>query len=349
MHKAKSPDGWSLNEGLAAQYAAQAGLDPDLAAPAGEAAWDVLKSLRDTVDEPDPARRARRVQRTRQRLAMAGLDRHRELVRAIQERLVSLSAGDNTRPSVNPDTGLQEFFAQGVKHPMHGRLERKIGSLLDNQIPNPSLPSSILTPLPQHTPEFVSERFLHNQGTRDDMADRVSNYADDLVRSRRRGGLFSSVNPDDLPVNELGAAMRAVEKKLNPTDANLAMNLDNPQDISGYYAMLGLDQEAALQAPIERDPAFSGFERHVPKAFRRGDDDVSPEQLNRWMATTNSSSDYHFVDHTGQLRRKSPNTLTDDPLYFAYDKLRRLHSDALAAKPGVERIRRAPEAIWDVR
>ncbi len=108
----KSPDGWSLNEGLAAQYAAQAGLDPDLAAPAGEAAWDVLKSLRDAVDERDPARRAKRVQRTQQRLAKAGLGRHRELVHAIQERLATLSGSDNAKPSINPETGLQQFSVE---------------------------------------------------------------------------------------------------------------------------------------------------------------------------------------------------------------------------------------------
>ncbi len=105
--KAKSPNGWSLKEGLAAQYGAQAGLDPDLAASAGEAGWYVLKSLRDAADERDPARRAKRVKQTQRYLEKANLGR--ELMHAIQQRLASLSLANRVQPSVNPETGLQEF------------------------------------------------------------------------------------------------------------------------------------------------------------------------------------------------------------------------------------------------
>ncbi|MEQ8510756.1 MAG: hypothetical protein RIB43_17270, partial [Rhodospirillaceae bacterium] len=90
MKNRETSKGWSLNQGLAAQYAAQAGIDPDLAAEAGEAAWDVLKALRDATDERDPRRRAKRVTLAKRRLNKAGFGRHRDLAKSIQTRLASL-------------------------------------------------------------------------------------------------------------------------------------------------------------------------------------------------------------------------------------------------------------------
>jgi hypothetical protein len=79
----KTSQGWSLKQGLAAQYAAQAGLDPNLGVAAGEAAWDVLKALRDAVDEPDSERRRKLVRRTNALLVRSSLGRHGELVKSI--------------------------------------------------------------------------------------------------------------------------------------------------------------------------------------------------------------------------------------------------------------------------
>ncbi|MEQ8510655.1 MAG: hypothetical protein RIB43_16750, partial [Rhodospirillaceae bacterium] len=93
--RSKSTDGWTLGQGLAAQYAAQAGLDPDLAANAGEEVWDILKSLRDATSATDPQRQAKLVRRTKARLAKvrlskAGLSRHGELVQHIEAKLLAL-------------------------------------------------------------------------------------------------------------------------------------------------------------------------------------------------------------------------------------------------------------------
>lgn len=111
MGAREAPQGWSLNQGLAAQYAALAGIDPDLAAAAGEEVWDVLKALPDAIDERDPGRRSKRVALAKRRLNKAGLSRHRDLAKSIRARLASL---DGVRPSVNPATGLQEFRVAGT-------------------------------------------------------------------------------------------------------------------------------------------------------------------------------------------------------------------------------------------
>jgi hypothetical protein len=104
MTRISNTEGWTLNQGLAAQYAAQAGLDPDLAADAGEKVWDVLKSLRDAVGETDPQRQAKLVQRTQARLVKAGLSRHGELVQHIEARLLALQGrgGDTELAHLTP-------------------------------------------------------------------------------------------------------------------------------------------------------------------------------------------------------------------------------------------------------
>ncbi|MEQ8510649.1 MAG: hypothetical protein RIB43_16720 [Rhodospirillaceae bacterium] len=100
----KNDDGWTLDQGLAAQYAAQAGLDPDLAADAGEAVWDVLKSLRDATSATDPQRQAKLVRRTKARLAKANLSRHDELVQHIEAKLLALQGrgGDTELAHLTP-------------------------------------------------------------------------------------------------------------------------------------------------------------------------------------------------------------------------------------------------------
>ncbi len=138
MTKAITGDGWNLDEGLAAQYAAQAGLDPHIAAKAGNAAWDVLKSLRDAVEESDPARRAKRARRAQNLLAKANLGRHRDLVSAIQKRLAEL-AGEGAGPSVNPETGLQEFFSPLGSRQKSKDLTNRLNSELDDKIRPPVL------------------------------------------------------------------------------------------------------------------------------------------------------------------------------------------------------------------
>ena len=119
MKSSANENGWNLDQGLAAQYAAQSGLDPDLAASTGEQVWDVLKSLRNTVDETDPARRAKRVAKTSRLLAKADLGRHLELKKAIQARLSDLIKGSG--PSINPKTGLQEFNSYDLEQFDGGR------------------------------------------------------------------------------------------------------------------------------------------------------------------------------------------------------------------------------------
>ena len=104
MTHLRRKDGWNLDQGLAAQYAAQAGLDPDLAADAGEEVWDVLKSLRDATSETDPKRQAKLVKRTKARLAKAGLSRHGELVQHIEAKLLALQGrgGDTELAHLTP-------------------------------------------------------------------------------------------------------------------------------------------------------------------------------------------------------------------------------------------------------
>lgn len=108
MTSHRKTNGWNLDQGLAAQYAAQAGLDPDLAAGAGEKAWNVLRSLRATLDETNSHRRGKRSTKTRRLLAKADLGRHPDLKKAIQVRLFEVEK--QSEPSINPETGLQEFF-----------------------------------------------------------------------------------------------------------------------------------------------------------------------------------------------------------------------------------------------
>lgn len=103
--------GWTLDQGLAAQYGTHAGIDPNLAADAGMMAWDVLRSLRNTVDEINPQLRAKRVKLTEDLLEKAGLGRHPSLRKAIQAKLFGLN--QTAQPSTNPETGLQEFSLSG--------------------------------------------------------------------------------------------------------------------------------------------------------------------------------------------------------------------------------------------
>lgn len=106
--KTTNTEGWTLKQGLAAQYAAQAGLDPNLGAQAGEAAWDVLRSTREAVDEPNPQRRAKLARKAIQRLSRADLGHHRELAEQVTGVLNAI-ARPETKASINPRTGLQEF------------------------------------------------------------------------------------------------------------------------------------------------------------------------------------------------------------------------------------------------
>jgi len=123
--------GWTLNQGLAAQYAVQAGLDPELAANAGDKVWDVLRSLRNTIDEPDPRRRVKRAAKTRRLLAKAELGRHPELKEAIYAQLVGVE--QKSGPSINPETGVQEFFWPELKTMWKDRFQKRLdGSPLYN-------------------------------------------------------------------------------------------------------------------------------------------------------------------------------------------------------------------------
>ncbi|MEQ8510751.1 MAG: hypothetical protein RIB43_17245 [Rhodospirillaceae bacterium] len=107
MTRNSNTSGWTLDQGLAAQYGAHAGLDPNLAANAGKNAWDVLRSLRSAVDEINPQLKAKRVKLTEDLLEKAGLGRHPSLQKAIQAKLFGLH--QTAQPSTNPATGLQEF------------------------------------------------------------------------------------------------------------------------------------------------------------------------------------------------------------------------------------------------
>ncbi|MEQ8510753.1 MAG: hypothetical protein RIB43_17255 [Rhodospirillaceae bacterium] len=104
MTRSSNTSGWTLDQGLAAQYAAQAGLDPDLAAEAGEEVWDVLKSLRDATSETNPQRQAKLVRRIKTRLAKANLSRHGELVQHIEAKLLALQGrgGDTELAHLTP-------------------------------------------------------------------------------------------------------------------------------------------------------------------------------------------------------------------------------------------------------
>lgn len=70
---------WTLNQGLAAQYAAQAGLDPDIAAAAGETGWNVLKALRDAVSERDARRCTTLAKNTLKSLEKVDFTQHQKL------------------------------------------------------------------------------------------------------------------------------------------------------------------------------------------------------------------------------------------------------------------------------
>lgn len=107
MKRNMSPRSWTLHQGLAAQYAAQAGIDSDIAADAGEDAWDLLKSLRDATDETDPRLRHERMRSLQRSLAKGALGQYSELRQSVQSRLQELENIQGS--SINPETGLQEF------------------------------------------------------------------------------------------------------------------------------------------------------------------------------------------------------------------------------------------------
>lgn len=109
MHKCKSNDGWTLDEGLAAKYASEAGIDPELGARAGEAAWDTLSALSRAVAETNPKKRGRLIDLALRRLVDAGLSAHPELVQCVKKCAADLQ--DESKASRNPETGLQEFMA----------------------------------------------------------------------------------------------------------------------------------------------------------------------------------------------------------------------------------------------
>jgi len=206
--------GWTLNQGLAAQYAVQAGLDPELAANAGDKVWDVLRSLRNTIDEPDPRRRVKRAAKTRRLLAKAELQEFfwPELKTMWKDRFQKRLDGSPLYNLLQKrDDESSVYGAESGTHhgpPLNQNVNEKVASGLRGKIgksfPDAELDGGILNPNVEHTPEYQSERLLYNQGTADEKAQRALDAA-------------TQVYGDPSSFKSLGAITKAVNKSWTPT------------------------------------------------------------------------------------------------------------------------------------
>lgn len=295
---------WTLDQGLAAQYAAQAGLDPDRAAAAGEAAWDVLKSLRDTADETNPARRAKLARRVRRMLKQGGLGRYPELRKDVQVRLQEIVS--KTGPNINPETGLQEFANRDGLNAMQkksrNRLTKELDAALNLNLPQPKLNHQIANPKPQHTKEYWNDKLLHDQGGRVAMGQRAIDAA-----SQFRGGSL-----EDLRAAE--AIANAVSHKYTPTGITAIDTPSTPEEVRDLYLSQGINPHNYEDAPLTSMGDIEGVALAKTPTARIQD----PFLAKKMIVTDPNHSPFIFIDENGNIRNRTDTAETNDPLYPVY-------------------------------
>lgn len=116
-------EGLTLDEGVSWMIASEAGLDGRALAKAGQAAHATLRMLRAATRAPSAAQRKRLAERARATLEDIKqhdlpADARRALTEQVTAKVQELSGGAEPRtPSVNPETGLQEFASPMVMRP----------------------------------------------------------------------------------------------------------------------------------------------------------------------------------------------------------------------------------------
>lgn len=304
MPNNKSKRAWTPEQGLAAQYAAQAGLDPDIAAEAGEAGWDALKALRDTADESDARRRLKRAAKTRRLLSKPGLRKHGQLQAAIAARLDEVAG--QPRPNVNPETGLQEFFFREAFGPAQDKsrqkLTRRLNDKTNEMLPVPALEDRIANPDPQHTKEYWHDRLLHDQGGRVAMGQRVLDAT----------SLYRGQVPGDLRTAE--AIMGAVNHKYTPTGITPWDTPTTPEEVRDLYMSQGIDPQKYKDAPLTSLGDISGIAQAKTPAMREQD----PLLAKKMIVTDPGHSSFIFIDEHGDIRNRAASAETNDPLYPVY-------------------------------
>lgn len=301
MTSNRKTNGWNLDQGLAAQYAAQAGLDPDLAAGAGEKAWNVLRSLRATLDETNSHRRGKLSTKTRRLLAKADLGRHPDLKKAIQARLYEITK--KPQPSINPETGLQEFFWRRNKS-FKDRLTNKLEDKLQESLPGAELDDRVLNPKVEYTPEYYSASLLYNQGTPEQQAQRPLDAATEFYG-------------DPNSFNELDALTTAVNKKWTPTGITASDIARSPAEIRDLYKSQGVDPQIYNRAPIAQSGNLDLLAQAKPKGALLDD----PYLGRRMAASHQDISPRVFIDHDANIREKTEGVKLDDPMYGVYETL----------------------------
>jgi hypothetical protein len=114
-------DGLTIDEGVTWMIADEAGLDGRALAKAGQAAHTTLRMLRAAARAPSAAQRKRLAERAAATLAEIKPEARAILADQVTARVRDLSG----KPSVNPETGLQEFASPMVMRPgmAKGRME----------------------------------------------------------------------------------------------------------------------------------------------------------------------------------------------------------------------------------
>ena len=112
--------GMSLDEAVSWMIADEAGLDGRAVAASGQPGQTSLKLLRAAAKTKNPGRRAELIERTVRSLAALRGTQHAPLIDAVLTRIGQLTPQPNQEahsgPSINPHTGLQEFFSDGLSH-----------------------------------------------------------------------------------------------------------------------------------------------------------------------------------------------------------------------------------------
>lgn len=299
MNSKKSPKGWTLNQGLAAQYAAQAGIDSDLAAAAGDTAWDVLKSLRDAADESDSKKRSKRAAKTRRLLAKSGLRKHVQLQKAIAARLNELLG--EPRPSVNPDTGLQEFYSLADQWPMSRALQKE----RDETLINPPMPGR----KPLDTQAFYWQQKWQDEQPGVEFAQRaVDAFNSDLS------------NTHDAHARR-NAQMSVFFRKWLPSNPEVDQVPSRPEQFSDFLKMQGVNPETAGEAPVIDTTQISKLYEDLTPIR-----EVVP---NLEVLNSDPIKDAHFYHpQDGSLRLRTRQTFNDDPMSPVYNHMRTIQDQS---------------------
>ncbi len=125
--------GVTLDEAVTWMIANEAGLDGRAIALSGQAAQPVLKFLRAAAQAPSDGQRARLASRAKAALDKLNSADHEALFEHVTARIGELT---HASPSVNPETGLQEFASRLVNEPPLPRVKpTELPSMIQSPIP----------------------------------------------------------------------------------------------------------------------------------------------------------------------------------------------------------------------